>query len=108
MELGKRALRVRGDEMLERFEAAVHRLWRAGIRFRLVYGQASDAPLWSVIQENPTPGSDTPESAAVNLVISMHHELGVTLLRLENREARIQALLRKRARYRRLTGWSGS
>ena len=59
------------------FGAAVHRLWRAGIRFRLVYGQASDAPLWSVIQENPTPGSDTPESAAVNLVISMHHELGV-------------------------------
>jgi hypothetical protein len=62
------------------FSAAVHRLWRAGIAFRLVYGRESNRPLWSVIEENPSPGSDTPGSGRVNLVLSLHHQLGAGVI----------------------------
>ncbi len=55
----------------EVFGDAVRHLWRAGIGFRLVYARASDRTLWSVLEQNPLPGSDTPDSGKIDLVLSM-------------------------------------
>jgi hypothetical protein len=53
------------------FADAVHRLWQSGISFRLVHARDSDRTLWSVIEQNPLPGSDTPDSGKIDLVLSM-------------------------------------
>ena len=53
------------------FADAVHRLWQAGIGFGLVYARPSNRILWSVIEQNPPPGSDTPNSGEIDLVLSM-------------------------------------
>jgi hypothetical protein len=58
---------VRGEV----FGDAVRHLWGAGIGFRLVYARGSDRPLWSVIEQSPRPGSDTPNSGAIDLVLAM-------------------------------------
>ncbi|MFL5797818.1 MAG: hypothetical protein ACJ77A_07790 [Actinomycetota bacterium] len=55
------------------FAAAVHRLWRFGIGFDLVFARKSSGTLWSVIQEDPSPGADTPRSGTINLVIAIPH-----------------------------------
>jgi hypothetical protein len=53
------------------FADAVHRLWQTGIGFGLVYARPSDRTLWSVLKQNPPPGSDTPNSGEIDLVLSM-------------------------------------
>jgi hypothetical protein len=53
------------------FSDAVRFLWRAGIDFDAVYARTSDDPRWSVVQQIPSAGSDTPNSGAVSLVLSM-------------------------------------
>jgi hypothetical protein len=58
----------------ELFGDAVRHLWRAGIGFRLVHARASDRTLWSVIEQNPPPGSDTPDSGKIDLVLSMRSQ----------------------------------
>ena len=58
------------------FADAVHRLWRVGISFDLVHARTSDRPRWSVIEQTPPPGSDTPDSGEINLVLSMPHAVG--------------------------------
>ncbi len=60
------------------FEQAVRRLWEAGIDFGLVVARGSDETLWSVLQQNPPPGSDTPDSGAIDLVLSMRAIEGST------------------------------
>lgn len=55
----------------EVFADAVHRLWQAGISFRLVSARASDRTLWSVIEQDPPPGTDTPNSGVIDLVLAM-------------------------------------
>jgi hypothetical protein len=53
------------------FADAVHRLWQTGIGFGLVYARPSDRTLWTVLKQNPLPGSDTPNSGEIDLVLSM-------------------------------------
>jgi hypothetical protein len=53
------------------FERAVQRLWDAGIDFGLVVARASDSTLWSVLEQHPLHGSDTPDSGRIDLVLSM-------------------------------------
>jgi hypothetical protein len=53
------------------FADAVHRLWEAGIDLRAVYARASDRTLWSVVGQAPPPGSDTPDSGKIDLVLAM-------------------------------------
>jgi hypothetical protein len=53
------------------FADAVHRLWQTGIGFGLVYARPSDRTRWSVLEQNPPPGSDTPNSGEIDLVLSM-------------------------------------
>jgi hypothetical protein len=53
------------------FSDAVRLLWRAGIDFEAVYARTADDPRWSVIEQIPPPGSNTPDSGAINLVLSM-------------------------------------
>jgi hypothetical protein len=55
----------------EVFGDAVRHLWRAGIDFRLVHARASAGTLWSVIEQTPLPGSDTPDSGRIDLVLAM-------------------------------------
>lgn len=62
------------------FSRAVHLLWRAGIDFDLVMARESGAPLWAVIQETPAPGTDTPPSGKVTLVLSLHHHGGAGVI----------------------------
>jgi hypothetical protein len=59
-----------------RFARAVHGLWRSGIDYGLVFARESPGGLWSVIQEDPPPGADTPRSGEVNLVIALPHMHG--------------------------------
>jgi predicted small secreted protein len=58
------------------FEDAVHRLWRFGIGFDLVFARQHAGRLWSVIQEDPPPRTDTPRAGKINLVIAMPHMHG--------------------------------
>jgi PASTA domain len=62
------------------FADAVRQLWRAGIDFDAVHARQSDGPQWSVLDQNPAPGSDTPDSAAVNLVLSMSRPTGTGVM----------------------------
>jgi PASTA domain len=52
------------------FADAVSRLWQVGIDFRAVYARGSSRPLWSVIHQTPAPGGDTPDSGAIDLILS--------------------------------------
>ena len=63
-----------------RFAPAVHQLWRHGIDFHLVFARDADAPLWSVIEEDPRAGGQTPASGKVNLVLSLHHMHGAGVI----------------------------
>jgi hypothetical protein len=62
------------------FAAAVRTLWRSGIDVNLVHARQSHAPLWSVIEEDPPAGSDTPGNGTVNLVLSLHRMGGAGVL----------------------------
>jgi len=62
------------------FSAAVHRLWSAGIDVDLVLARESGRPLWSVVEQDPPPGGDTPASGRVNLVLSLHHRGGAGVI----------------------------
>jgi predicted small secreted protein len=53
------------------FAGAVRLLWRAGIDFDLVNARTSDEPRWSVLAQAPAPGSDTPDSGKINLILAM-------------------------------------
>jgi hypothetical protein len=61
------------------FERAVHRLWRSGIDFGLVFARQSPGRLWSVVQEDPPPGADTPRFGKINLVVAIPHMHGATV-----------------------------
>lgn len=58
------------------FPDAVHRLWRSGIDYALVFAREGPGRVWSVVQEDPAPGTNTPGSGAVNLVLAMPHMHG--------------------------------
>jgi hypothetical protein len=58
----------------------VRRLWRSGIDVNLVLARESHEPLYTVIEEDPTPGNDTPATGTVNLVLSLHREGGAGVL----------------------------
>jgi hypothetical protein len=62
------------------FASAVRHLWRDGIDVDLVFARDSTEPLWNVIEQNPAPGSDTPASGRVNLVLSLHHVGGAGVI----------------------------
>jgi hypothetical protein len=62
------------------FAAAVHRLWHAGIDLDLVLARESREPLWNVVEQDPPPGSDTPASGRVNLVLSLHQVGGAGVI----------------------------
>jgi len=55
------------------FERAVEALWRSGIDFGLVFARESPGTLWEVVEEDPPPGTATPASAEVNLVLALPH-----------------------------------
>jgi hypothetical protein len=63
------------------FGSAVRQLWRVGIDVDLVLARDSAQPLWNVIEQDPAPGSDTPASGRVNLVLSLHHVGGAGVIR---------------------------
>lgn len=62
------------------FAEAVHRLWRSGIDVNLVLARESREPLYTVIEEDPPPGNDTPGAGTVNLVLSLHRMGGAGVL----------------------------
>jgi hypothetical protein len=62
------------------FASAVRQLWRDGIDVDLVFARDSTEPLWTVIEQHPGPGLDTPASGRVNLVLSLHHVGGAGVI----------------------------
>jgi beta-lactam-binding protein with PASTA domain len=86
------------------FSAAVRHLWRSGINVDLVLARESARPLWSVVEQDPAPGSDTPASGSVNLVLSLHRlggagVIGTVICRPEMDELRDPYCVGKLVKY---------
>ena len=56
------------------FEEAVMKLRADGLEMGLVYARWDDRPLYSVIQQEPRPGSLLPKATPVTLILSLHQE----------------------------------
>jgi hypothetical protein len=62
------------------FAAAVRRLRQTGIGVELILGRESHAAAWTVIEQDPVAGSDTPASGEINLILSLHHVGGAEVM----------------------------